>query len=45
MAVAPEQETERHRWSVPEVSDVSGPGALYRNYLEQQDLRLCLRAA
>ena len=43
--MAPEQETERHRWSVPEVSDVSGPGALYRNYLEQQDLRLCLRAA
>jgi SAM-dependent methyltransferase len=34
-----------HRWTTAEVSDVSGPAALLRNYLEQQDLRLCLRAA
>jgi SAM-dependent methyltransferase len=43
--VAPDAEVPRHRWSVSEVSDVSGPGALYRNYLEQQDVRRCLRAA
>ena len=37
--------SDRHRWTVAEVSDVAGPGALYRNYLEQQDVRRCLRAA
>jgi SAM-dependent methyltransferase len=38
-------DSQRHHWSVSEVSDVSGPAALLRNYLEQQDLRRCLRAA
>ena len=38
-------DSSRHHWTVSEVSDVSGPPALLRNYLEQQDLRHCLRAA
>ena len=38
-------DSSRHHWTVSEVSDVSGPAALLRNYLEQQDLRRCLRAA
>ena len=35
----------RHRWTVAEVADVGGPSANVRNYLEQRDVRRCLRAA
>src|SRR5258708_5991729 len=34
-----------HVWTPAETSDVSGPGANLRNYLEQRDIRRCLAAA
>ena len=35
--------TSRHVWTPRDISDTSGPGALLRAYLEQRDLRRCLR--
>jgi SAM-dependent methyltransferase len=35
----------RHVWSSGETSDVTGPGSNLRNYLEQRDVRRCLRVA
>jgi len=35
----------RHKWTLEEVVDSVGPGAILRNYVEQRDVRACLLAA